>query len=117
MQNANSKSLSDGTRREDFRLISCSQGTPYNMFTNRYSTDLVLLQECDFKVRLKIFRVRRLMISTPYNMFTNRYSTDLVLLQECDFKVRLKIFRVRRLMISTPDNDCVKQRILNVIVH
>ena len=80
MRNANSKSLSDGTRREDFCLITCSQGTPYNMFTNRYSTDLVLLQECDFKVRLKIFKVRRL-------------------------------------MFGMPDNDCVKQRILNVIVH
>ena len=68
MRNANSKSLSDGTRREDFRLITCSQGTPYNMFTNRYSTDLVLLQVGDFKVRLKIFKVRRLMFGTPDNV-------------------------------------------------
>ena len=67
MQSANSKSLCDGTRREDFRLISCSQGTPYNVFTNRYLTDLVLLLECNFKVRLKIFRVCQLMIGMPDN--------------------------------------------------
>ena len=67
-------------RREDYRLILCSQGTPFNVFTKRCSTDLVLLLECNFKVRLKMFRVRWL-------------------------------------MIGTPDNDCVKQRSLNAIVH
>ena len=80
MRSANSKSLCDGTRREDFCSISCSLGTPYNVFTNRYSTDLVLLLECNFKVRLKMFRVHRL-------------------------------------MIGMLDNDCVKQRSLNAIVH
>ena len=80
MRSANSKSLCDGTRREDYRLISCSQGTPYNVFTNRYSMDLVLLLECNFRVRLKIFRVHQL-------------------------------------MDGTLDNDCVKQRNLNAIVH
>ena len=80
MRSANSKSLCNGTRREDYRLILCSQGTPYNVFTKRYSTDLVLLLECNFKV--------------------------------C-----LKMFWVRRLMIGTPDNDCIKQRSLNAIVH
>ena len=117
MRSANSKSLCDGTRREDFHSISCSQDTPYNVFTNRYSTDLVLLLEYNFKVCLKMFMVHRLMIGMPDNVFTNRYSMDLVLLLEYNFKVCLKMFTVHRLMVGTPDNDCVKQRSLNVVVH
>ena len=45
-----------------FDQLHVLQGTPYNVFPDKYSTGLVLLLRYNFKVRLKMFRVRRLMI-------------------------------------------------------
>ena len=65
MQIANLYMMARGKRI--FDQLHVPQGTPYNVFTDRYSTDLVLLLEYKFKVRLKMFRVRRLMIGMPDN--------------------------------------------------
>ena len=60
MQMANLYVMARGERI--FDQLHVSQGTPYNVFPDSYSTDLVLLLVYKFKVPLKMFRVCWLMI-------------------------------------------------------
>ena len=50
-----------------FHQLHVLQGTPYNVFRDRYSINLVLLLRYNFKVHLKMFRVHWLMIGMPDN--------------------------------------------------
>ena len=65
-------------RLKMFMVCQLMFGTPDNVFTNRYSMDLVLLLVYNFQVHLKMFTVRQLMIGTPDNDCIKQQSLSVV---------------------------------------